>query len=934
MSVYQQNIEAKLYQLATDFLRELGAERALQNLSINASLDKDLGIDSLGKVELIHRINTQFKIQLSETVLTEAQILKDLIDAIEKANPAVHYQANQFADRLEHIQFNADNEENIVDIFLKYNQLYHDRPHIYLRDETGAERLVTYGDLYQSAKAVAIGLREHGLQRGETVALMVPTSKDYFSAYIGTLLAGGIPISIYPPYRPQLIEEYIQREAKVLNNAEARVLITFSQAERLSKLFKNFIPSLKLITTVPEIKINEGKLPRFKIQPEDTVLIQYTSGSTGNPKGVQLHHSNLLANVRAVKERLQLNQADVGVSWVPLYHDMGLIFWLGSLTFGVPITIMSPWAFLSRPENWLWAIHYHRGTYTAGPNFAFELCIKKINTDSITGLDLRSLRIAINGAEAIQPRTLERFTKKFAPYGFHETAFCPAYGLAESTVALSLPSTPRKPVVDKVKHDVFETNYQALPITSSDKHYLEFVGVGQVIRGQEIRIVDKINQSLPDRSIGHIQFRGGSSMQGYYRNEEATQSAYHDGWWDTGDYGYLVDNELFITGRKKDLIIKAGRNITPEEIEYITSQNNMIRKGCVVAFGIQDKGTGTEELIIVAETKVEDKKSYQIIMDDIRQKVTSAKDITPDKILLVPPQTIPKTSSGKLQRSATKDLYLKGKIYKKYLPFNVQLIKIVGSSFAETIKKAFRFVGKCFYTGYIALITALITLPLLPLFYVFPNKLLTRVAKLWAKLICIFSFCPIHKRKISDIPEDRPLLIVPNHCSYIDAIVLLATLPHDIAFVGKKELLSTPLLRTIFYKLRYLTVDRVEFSESVADANLIEQALKEKRAIVIFPEGTFTYATGLRSFKLGAFKLAVDTQTTILPLALKGTRTVLRSESHLFQWGTIDVTVLPPMTPQENDWKEVLRLKNETRKVISQHCGEPLLDVVVAGPEE
>ena len=322
-----------------------------------------------------------------------------------------------------------------------------------------------------------------------------------------------------------------------------------------------------------------------------------------------LTHSNLLANIRAIGTGLNLQPGDFGVSWLPLYHDMGLIgSWLTALCFGVPIAILSPLAFLSRPERWLWAIHEHRGTVSAAPNFAYELCARKIDDRALEGLDLSCWRAALNGAEPISPDTLERFARRFEPYGFRAEAFLPVYGLAESSVALTFPPLGRKPRVDRIGRERFENAGAALPCSESDASPLRFVSEGKALPGHEVRVVDEASVETGERVQGHIQFRGPSTMQGYFKNPAATAAVMRvDGWVDTGDLGYLADGELFVTARIKDVIIKGGRNLYPQEVEEVASEVEGVRRGCVAAFGVSDQRLGTEKLVVVAETRETDR---------------------------------------------------------------------------------------------------------------------------------------------------------------------------------------------------------------------------------------------------------------------------------------------------------------------------------------
>ena len=266
-----------------------------------------------------------------------------------------------------------------------------------------------------SAPFAAGALRERGVAPGDRVAMMLRTEEAFFDAFFGVLLAGGVPVPVYPPFRRDLIEDYARRQVGILENAEARAIITFPEAVRVAALLRSRVRSLRHVMTAAS-PAGARPIPPPQPRGEDAALIQYTSGSTGAPKGVLLSHANLLANIRAIGEAIQIRPDDVAVSWLPLYHDMGLIgSWLGALYFGIPIAILSPLAFLSRPARWLRAIHAHRGTISAAPNFAFDLCARRIADEELRGLDLSSWRLALNGSEPVSPETIERFTRRFAP---------------------------------------------------------------------------------------------------------------------------------------------------------------------------------------------------------------------------------------------------------------------------------------------------------------------------------------------------------------------------------------------------------------------------------------------------------------------------------------------------------------------------------------
>lgn len=926
------DLAQEVVEIVQQLLQESGTEYPQRKIMLDASLQRNLGIDSFGRAELFQRIEKKFSIQLPDNLMAEAETLNDIVKAIPLASTG---------DRIEHpseIQFhkleesfiNPSQAKTLLDVLLLYATGDPERPHIYLQDDEGHEEIITYIELFDNALRIAHALIKRGLKPGETVAIMQPTNPGFFYTFFGVLLANCIPVPIYPPFRPHQIEAYAKQEAKILKNAEVRLLVTFHQAENLSKLLRAFIPSLKEVTTVSALLKNEEKAPFLGAKEDDFALIQYTSGSTSAPKGVLLTHQNLLANIRAYGEAIAITYHDVTVSWAPLYHDLGLIgFWLGSLYHGIPLRLMSPMAFLNRPERWLWAIHYYRGTLSGGPNFAYELCVRKIEPAMIEGLDLSSWRMAANGAEAIQAKTLDRFTEKFSPYGFRAESHLPVYGLAESAVCVATSPLNRLPRIDRIERKAFEEKNAAIFTTDTkEQNSLEFVACGKPIPHHEVRIVDESQTVLAPRQIGQLQFKGPSSMQGYFGNPEATMAIYHDGWWDSGDLAYIADGEIFITGRKKDIIIKTGRNLYPAEIEELTAQVPQIRKGCVIAFATSDQVRGTEKLIVVAETREKKPSHPEEIIVAINEKILSALDVAPDQIILVPPQTIPKTSSGKLQRAACKTAYLTGKLIKSRNPLWWQISKIGLSGTGLKLTRWVKNLGKFIYTLYAFLMITITVIPVYCCLWIFPRHVMASICKVWARSIFVLIFCPISVEGEEYFSQKAPLIFAANHSSYVDAFVLLGILPAGTIFTGKKELNRNPIARHFIQKLQFITVDRTDLSKGFDDAKQMEKTLAEGSSIAIFPEGTFTYGTGLRPFKLGAFKVSAETNTSICPIAIKNTRYLLRGDERLAKPTHIKITVSAPIMPTGKNWQEVTNLKNKVRAQIAKECGEPSLDLI------
>jgi acyl-CoA synthetase (AMP-forming)/AMP-acid ligase II len=399
------------------------------------------------------------------------------------------------------------------------------------------------------------------------------------------------------------------------------------------------------------------------VAPDDTALLQYTSGSTGAPKGVVLTHANLLANIRAMASATAASTDDVFVSWLPLYHDMGLIgAWLGSLCVGFPLLVMSPLSFLARPVRWLRAISDHAATLSAAPNFGFELCVRRIAAADLAGVDLSSWRIAFNGAEPVSPSTLERFVARFEPYGLRPGALAPVYGLAEAGVGLTFPPPGREPVVDRIDRRALTHAGAAVPASPDDATAQRVVACGRALPGYEVRIVDTLGHLVGDRHEGRVEFRGPSATAGYYRDPEATRRLFDGGWLDTGDLGYTAGGDVYVTGRVKDIIIRAGRNLHPDELEEVVGAVPGVRTGCVAAFASADPEAGTERLVVAAETHLTDASARDALHAAIVDAAVDVLGTPPDEVVLLAPRTLPKTSSGKIRRAASRDRYERGEL--------------------------------------------------------------------------------------------------------------------------------------------------------------------------------------------------------------------------------------------------------------------------------
>jgi 1-acyl-sn-glycerol-3-phosphate acyltransferase len=906
-------------------------------------LDRELGIDSLGRAELLSRVESAFRVRLPQSALAEAETPRDLLAAVQAArhgvaepgvasaphpNAAIGAPSSAAPVDLASLVAAPTSAATLLEVLDWHARNHPHRSHVVLWDEAEREPPITYRALAEDARAVARGLAERGFEPGSRAALMLPTGKSFFQAFFGILYAGGIPVPIYPPARMSQLEDHLRRQVRILENAGVAALVTVAQARPVAAFLKTQVRSLRWVETAETLRseADAGGGPRLAagLAPDSIALLQYTSGSTGDPKGVTLTHANLLANIRAFGERLEIDSTDVCISWLPLYHDMGLIgTWLGSLYFGGPVVILSPLTFLARPEQWLRAIHRHRGTISAAPNFAFELCLRKIEDRDIEGLDLSSWRNALNGAEPVSPATIRRFGERFAKFGFRAESMAPVYGMAENSVALTIPPPGRPPIVDRVDRAAMTRNGQALRAAPGDENALEFVACGSPLPGHQVRIVDSLGREVEDRRQGRLQFCGPSATQGYYRNEAATQPLFDGPWLNSGDLAYIADGEVYLTGRSKDIIIRAGRNLYPHELEEAIGNIEGVRKGCVAVFAAADSGAGTERIVILAETRLTVASAKDALQRRIEQAATDLLEAVPDEVVLAPPHTVPKTSSGKIRRSAARELYETGKLAAGRRALWWQMARLGFSGALRSAQRAARGAGELLYAAYFWTVLGGTAFAAWPLVALLPGRRwrfsLFRAAARW------FFFCLAIRVDVSGREHARAGggILIANHASYLDGLVLAHALPGEFAVVAKKELLSNLITRLFLRGLGAIFVERFQTAGSVEDSGKIVRAARAGETVLVFPEGTFTRMPGLLEFRMGAFVSAAQSGLPIVPVAMRGTRSILRDGQWLPGWARVQVEIAPPLHSDGDTFEAALRLRDRARAEILNRCGEP-----------
>jgi len=511
-------------------------------------------------------------------------------------------------------------------------------------DASESEETLSWAEVWTRARATAGALSRLGVRPGDRVALVLPTSPDFMDAFFGTLLAGAVPVPLYPPVRLGRLDEYHRATARMVQLSGAVVVLTDAVIGRLlGEAVAAARPRLGCRRVSALRESGESPLAR-DADSGALALVQFSSGSTVDPKPVALSHANVMGQVDILRALMPVREGErpLGVSWLPLYHDMGLIGCLvNAVAYPGPLVLIRPEQFLARPALWLRAISRHRGTLSAAPSFAYALCVRRIREAELDGVDLRSWALALNGAESISAEVARRFVDRFAPFGFDPRALVPAYGLAEASLAVTF--APSRPALRTVPVDARALAAEGLARPGPRS----LVSVGGPVPGAEVEVRDDAGRVVPTGTVGRIHVRGPSVMVGYLAEPEATRAAIVDGWLDTGDLGFVDEDELVVCGRAKDVIILRGANHVPQEFEEALDALEGVRAGCAVALGAVPPGAEGEELILLVELGTG---APPDLADRVRTRVLERTGIRPHRVELLTPGTLPRTSSGKLRR--------------------------------------------------------------------------------------------------------------------------------------------------------------------------------------------------------------------------------------------------------------------------------------------
>jgi fatty-acyl-CoA synthase len=526
----------------------------------------------------------------------------------------------------------------------------------------GQDELLSWDRLRAEAMNRAAHLRALGLRMGDRLAIVMPDGRDFVPTFLGATWAGIIPVPLPPPLSLGKLDSYRGSLSAVMNKAEPAYLAMSAKLEDALGSTASRVPSLHGVVTAEELRAEApAAAAREPVDPDanDIAFLQFTSGSTATPRGVEVTHGSLRANAWAImRDGLQVESGiDSGVSWLPLYHDMGLIgFVLSPVFHQVGVTFIPPLSFVRNATIWLDTLHRTRGTISFAPNFAYALATRRARPEQVAKWDLSRVRVLGCGAEPINPGTLRGFAEKFSACGLRPEALLPSYGLAEATLAVSFGGLGEPLSTDVIDRDAYERDKRARSVLRERlevSHAVEFVSCGQAFPAHEVGAFDADGSRLSDRHVGELWVRGPSVARGYYKDPEASRETFGGGWLRTGDLGYLVDGAIHVTGRSKDLIIVNGRNYDPQCIEWLADDAPGVRAGSTAAFSVP--GAAGEELVVIVESRTAQPEALQ---ETIKQRVNEQLQLVASEVVIARPGSLPKTSSGKVQRAKARQQYL------------------------------------------------------------------------------------------------------------------------------------------------------------------------------------------------------------------------------------------------------------------------------------
>ncbi len=551
--------------------------------------------------------------------------------------------------------------ETLASRILQNSHSHPDRVFLTLLGPGKSPETLTYGRLITGASPYIAALKDAGIRANDIVLCISPTSMPLAIAFSAIILCGAVPAMLPFPTPKLDRSDYRRRVRDVIRYTKPTVVMTSTEGkdDLASIVREEEWPRAVLSWDDVHADVDVGQFdPAAVVDADRPALLQYSSGSTGLQKGVVLSHRAVLTQIDTYSAAIRLSSNDVIVSWLPLYHDMGLIAgFVLPLVTGTPLVLMSPMDWVREPAAFVRAVSEHRGTLTWMPNFAYNFLATKLRDGDIAGVRLDTLRAVINCSEPMSARSHDLFAERFSPHGFRREALGTCYAMAENTFAITQGGIDKPVSIDVIDPDILAQQHRAQPSVTSNGQSRSMVSAGTPIEGVRIRVLDENGIDLSERQVGEFAIKSDSMLSEYFGRPELTAGAFRDGWFLTGDYGYVAAGEIYVTGRKKDLIIVGGVNLYPQDIEAAVSDVPGVHPGRCVAFGVFDEDAGTESVVVVAEVETDDPQERRAISAKIRESVARRTDCVVRNIHLVGPMWLLKTSSGKIARHANKEKY-------------------------------------------------------------------------------------------------------------------------------------------------------------------------------------------------------------------------------------------------------------------------------------
>lgn len=908
------------------FLRELGAQRAARAVSLDALLLDDLGLGSLERVAFLQRLEQHFGVRLAIEDLLRADSMRDMYHLLEQAEPHMEMQLPELALATAAMPVEVDPCETLVDVLSRYVEAEPKRRQACLLQSQGQVTELSYGSLWRKARHLAVLLQQHAACTPQAViAIAVTEAEAFMVSYLAVVLAGLQPLVMRMPVNAHCLRPLYWRIRlpMLVSNQVAGLILQDVSAQNALRPLQQALAS-NLAYFIYDELIARPQLPEYELRPvsADYVIYRRLAWDHREQSRLQVTHAQWLQQIREDGAALNIKASDVVFSWLSLVEPMGLLSaWLGSLYYGLPFIWMPPQDFFAAPEKWLWGIHQYRASISFAPNAGYAKCVQEIKEQSCVGLDLSCWRVALNAGESMAAITVRQFCERFSAYGFSDCAMIQGYIPAGESMLLTLSMLSRPAHFERISRQVFFSHKRAQLLEADRPGGLLFVASGRSLPSSEIHIVDQDGRSLGDRQIGYIKYRR------HFRLDS-------NQWCVCSDLGYIADETLYTVAADPQQVVKYGSYITPYALRMVITGIAALAKANYLSFSITEPAGGQAEwVLLLATDKIRNPFYVRRVQAVLHNHLTQCFGVAPDHMLFYAKHGLERfgeTTDEQLQGAQA--AYQAGELLPQPAWYHHRRLWGKTCALAKLCLRPLTKLAKLIYSIYFLLLFILLFIPCSFVVRVLPKRLSKKLFKFICRLIFLLAGCPIVVKGRAWLRQSEHVIFAPNHTSYLDVLALIAVLPSRVCFVGKRELKSIPLLGSLFKNMGHLFVDPADIRRGEENLQQLISVLQEGRSLVIYPEGTFTHANGLRPFKLGAFMAAAQTNTPVCPVICTGLRRVLRDRELLLRPGLIRVIAKPWQRPEADDMQAVLKLRDDVMAQIAEDCGEPVLELVVAGP--